>query len=299
MSCMAADDGWVPAAVRQYGEARSRADGILDLAFAPLAGQTRLIHIAHRMPVQVQRAHYLDPADPTMAFVTVVTVGGGVLHGDRIRQTVRLDPGAHVHLTTQAATKIYRMECGYAAQETTISVGDNAILEYLPSPLILQRNARYAQRTTITTAPTATVIYGDVLIPGRIAMGERGVYDAVALITEQVAEPPGPLIWRDALVIEPAQLPDSADATATIGTLIALTQIKPARDLADDLHAALAAACIGEDIWWGVSDLPGGTGVIVRLLSPDSRAVQIAHRRAWNAIRQLTLGRSALTLRHP
>lgn len=294
---MAVDNDWVPAAVQQYGDARSRADGLLELTCTPIAGQTRLTHLAHRMPVQVQRAQYLDPADPTMAFLSVITVGGGVLHGDRIRQVVRLDPGAHLHMTTPSATKVYRMERGYAAQETAIFVGDNAVLEYVPSPLILQRNARYAQRTTIVAAPTATVIYGDLVIPGRIAMGECGVYDVAALITQQITEPAGPTVWRDALVIEPARGLDVTGASATIGTFIALTRIKPARDLADDLHAALAETDLGEGIVWGVSDLPGGTGIIVRLLAHNSRMAQIAHHRVWNVMRRLTMGRNAPAVR--
>jgi len=275
---------WVPAVVRRHGEERSDADGMLDLHFAPVAGRTRLIGAAHRMPMQTQRAQYRDPDRPEVATMSLLMVGGGVLQGDRFCQTVRLAPDAHACLTTPAATKIYRMERGYAAHETTLTVGDGATLEYLPAPIIVQRGARYAQRVTIIAAPTATVLCGELLIPGRIAMGERGVYDVLALITERRDAPDGRLCWRDALVIEPGALPPAAGATETIGTLFALAPVA-----ADTVHAALASEPALHDTYWGTSDLPE-TGVIVRIIGTDSRVVQVAHAAAWRRVRALAHG---------
>lgn len=275
--------GWVPAIVRQHGEERSDADGMLALDFAPVAGQTRLVASSHRMPMQVQRAQYRDSACPDMATVPLLMIGGGVLQGDRIRQSVRLAPGARVCLTTPAATKIYRMERGYAAQEMTLSVADGATLEYLPAPIIVQHGARYAQRTTIIAAPTATVLCGEILIPGRIAMGERGVYDVLALITERRDGEDGQVRWRDALVIEPAMLPPGAGAKETIGTLFALAPIT-----AEAVHAALTSEPAMYHIYWGTSDLPD-TGIIVRIADEDSHAVQAAQAAALRCIRSLAL----------
>lgn len=275
--------GWVPAAVRRYGEERSDADGMLDLQFAPVAGLTRLVHTTHRMPMQVQRAQYRDTRYPEMATVPLLMIGGGVLQGDRIRQSVQLASGAHAHLMTPAATKVYRMERGYAAHDTALMIADGAVLEYLPAPIIAQHGARYAQRITIIAAPAATVLCGEVLIPGRIAMGERGVYDAIALITERRDAPDGRLRWRDALVIEPAALPSGAGETETIGTLFALAPIT-----ANAVHAALAAEPAMYPTHWGTSDLPD-TGIIVRIAGENSHAVQVAHAAVWRCIRSLAL----------
>ncbi len=265
---------------------------MLDLTFASVAGRTRITHAAYASPLAVQRVQYRDPFLPTMAVVPVLTVGGGVLGGDRLRQSVRAEAGANVHVTTMTATKLYRMEHGYAALDTTVIAGEGAVVEYLPAPIIAQRGARYAARTRIIAAPTATVICGDVLIPGRLAMAERGVYDTVSLITQGCREPDGEPDWRDALAIEPAQLPGGA--TTTVGTLFGLTRAHPAAALADALHTACLADPHFAAVQWGVSDLPGASGVVVRMMGEGSRAVQEAHYAAWHQLRILLLGIDAL-----
>ncbi len=63
---------------------------------------------------------HLDAAAPDMAFVYVQNPTGGVFAGDRLLTSVTADPGARVHLTTQSATKLYRMEGGEARQELTL-----------------------------------------------------------------------------------------------------------------------------------------------------------------------------------
>jgi len=223
-----------------------------------------------------------------MAVVPVLTIGGGVLGGDRLCQYVRAEAGAIVHITTMTATKLYRMEHGYAAQDTTVIAGEGAVVEYIPAPIIAQRGARYAGRTRIIAAPTATVICGDVLIPGRLAMAERGVYDVVSLITQGCGEPDSEPTWRDALTVEPAQLPGGA--ATTVGTLFGITHTHPAAALADALHIACLSDPLFAAVQWGVSDLPGGAGVIVRIVGEGSRAVQEAHRAAWHQLRTLLLG---------
>jgi len=279
---------WVPSGIRQYGDARSRANGTLDLTFAPIAGRTRITHAAYQSPLAVQCAQYRDPFLPTLAVVPILTIGGGVLGGDRLCQIVRAEAGAMVHLTTMTATKLYRMEHGYAAQDTTVIAGEGAVVEYLPAPVIAQRSARYAARTRIIAAPTATVICGDVLIPGRLAMGERGVYDAVSFVTQGCSALTGEPGWRDALTIAPAQLPGGG--AAVVGTLFGITRTRPAVALADALHHACLSDPVFAAVQWGVSDLPDAAGVIVRIVGEDSRAVQETHHAAWHQLRMALLG---------
>ena len=273
---------WVPAVVRRFGDERSDAYGTLDVQLAPIAAQTRIVRAAHRIPLQIQRAQYRAHDDQGMATLPLLMVGGGILQGDRFQQVVRLAPHAHAHLITPAATKIYRMERGYAAHETTLIAEDGALLEYLPAPIIAQRGARYAQRLTIVAAPTATVLCGEILIPGRLAMGERGAYDTIALITERRDATDGRICWRDALLIEPAALPHSVGTTETIGTLFALASITAAT-----VHAALASEPAMRGTYWGTSDLPEA-GIIVRIAGGDSRIVQAAHTAACGHLRALT-----------
>lgn len=161
-------------------------------------------------------------------------------------------------------------------------------MEYLPAPVIAQRGSRYAARMRIIAAPTATVLCGDVLIPGRLAMGERGVYDAVSLITQGCSTPDGEPGWRDALTIAPAQLPGGG--AAVVGTLFGITRTLPAAALADALHHACLSDPVFAAVQWGVSDLPDDTGVIIRIVGEGSRTVQEAHHAAWHQLRMALLG---------
>ena len=75
---------------------------------------------------------YLDAADPDMAFVYVQNPTGGVFAGDRLLTSVTADAGARVHLTTQSATKLYRMDGGEARQELRFELAPGAYVENMP-----------------------------------------------------------------------------------------------------------------------------------------------------------------------
>ena len=60
------------------------------------------------------RPLYYNPLRPDMPYTYLMTTGGGVLHGDRQRTDLRFGAGTSAHVTTQAHTKVYRMESGYA-----------------------------------------------------------------------------------------------------------------------------------------------------------------------------------------
>ena len=70
-------------------------------------------------------------------------------------------------MTTQSATKIHAMDANYAVQTQAITLADDAYLEFLPDPLIPHRRARFASDTRISIAPTATLLYSEIIQPGR------------------------------------------------------------------------------------------------------------------------------------
>src|SRR4051812_36526661 len=59
--------------------------GLLELTFDTVSGATRLVEHFQQAPLQIFRPLYLDPNRPDMAFVHVITTGGGLLQGDRYR----------------------------------------------------------------------------------------------------------------------------------------------------------------------------------------------------------------------
>jgi urease accessory protein UreG len=126
-----------------------------------------LARLDRRVPFLVQRALYWDEGMPQLPCVFIITTSGCVLQGDRLSLDVELAPGAQAHLTTQAATKIHSMDANYAAQVQTIRAGDESYLEFLPDTIIPHRHSRFHSETRISVAPSATVIYSEILLSGR------------------------------------------------------------------------------------------------------------------------------------
>ena len=59
------------------------------------------------------------------------------------------------------------MDANYAVQTQSITLADGAYLEFLPEPLIPHRRARFLSDTRIAIAPTATLLYAEIVQPGR------------------------------------------------------------------------------------------------------------------------------------
>ncbi|MFC8719200.1 urease accessory protein UreD [Kitasatospora sp. NPDC057198] len=272
--------------------------GILDLAFAVRGGRTELVERYQKTPLQIMRPLWIDPARPDTAYVYLMATGGGVAQADRYRIDARCGPGTRVHLTTQAATKVFRMEQDYASQLVHLTAGDGAYLEYLPDPLIPFRGSRFHQRTTVTAAPGATVVLGETITAGRLARGERHDYRVLATDLE-IARPDGTLLAVDALRLLPG-----GDRTAVTGpavfaghdhlaTLYAVSDLRPAAEIADTLHRALD----GSGLRYGVSTLPEDSGAWLRLLEDSPVRTAAALDAAWRAVRLLLTGEPAPALR--
>lgn len=84
-------------------------------------------------PWKVVRAFNL-PGNTRLAHLH--NVSGGILAGDRLALSVEVEPGAAAQITTTGATRLYRHRAGAAdsEQNTVLSVGEGALLEYLPTP---------------------------------------------------------------------------------------------------------------------------------------------------------------------
>ena len=272
--------------------------GLLDLTLAPSGGATRVQRQYQRAPLYVYRPIHLDPGRPDMAFVFVQQSGDGLVQGDRYRIDIDCAPGAAAHITTQAATKIYRARQNFATQLVNLRAGAGAVLEYLPDPVVPFRGSRFFQRTCVTADPDATVILGETLLPGRVAHGEAFAYDLFWAETE-VRRPDGTLLVADVLRLSPAAGDDPRSIGLlgphdVVATLFVVTgRIDPATTVGL-LRSALAGC---PAVAAGVSELRNGCGAVVRLLGPTSATVQAALRTAWSAARVALLGAPAPDLR--
>ncbi|MEW2295855.1 urease accessory protein UreD [Streptomyces sp. NPDC006743] len=271
--------------------------GLLELRYARVGERTELVHRYQKSPLQIMRPLYVDPLRPDMPFTYLMSTGGGIVQADRNRIDIDCGPDTAVHLTTQAATKLHRVEFDHATQVVHLTAGAGSYVEYLPDPLIPYRDARFYQQTRVSADPTATVLLGETIAAGRLARGERHAYRMLFSDLE-ITRPDGDLLVLDTVRLDP-QEPGSVTGPAVFGghdlmaTLFVLTPLAAAGEVADTLHEALRTA--GQA--FGVSVLPDDCGAWVRVMGSDPPAVARALRAAWDAVRRLLIGVPAPDLR--
>lgn len=281
--------------------------GLLELGFERVGGRTELVRHYQKSPLQIMRPLYFDPHRPDLPVTFLMSTGGGVIQADRLRTDLSFGPGTSGHVTTQAATKVYRMEHDYAVAQTLLSVGPDAYVEYLPDPVIPYVDSRFYQRTVITADPTATVLASETVLAGRLAHGERNAYQVFASDFE-LRRPGGELVALDTVRLEPGGAEGvgghrvdgcSVDGPAVLAgrsvmaCFFAVSPLAPARELADLLHATLA----GRGLPYGVSVLPQDCGAWVRVLGEHTEAVTRALGAVWDAVRRRLIGVPAPDLR--
>ena len=127
----------------------------LILRYANQQGKTALTHSYFSYPWYCFPPLYLDNTGCATTFLT--NPSGGFVGGDDLSLTATLGKNTHVLLTTPSATKIYRMLEQSATQSIDITVGPNAILEWMPDLTIPFAGSRSVSYTHLTL-PTSDLV---------------------------------------------------------------------------------------------------------------------------------------------
>ena len=268
--------------------------GLLEMVLGRRDGVTRVQRQYQRVPLHVYRPIYLDERRPDMAFLFVQQFGEGFVQGDRYRIDIDCEPGSAAHVTTQAATNVFGARENFATQLVNLRVGAGAVLEYLPDPVVPFRGSRLFQRTCVTVDPEATAIFGETLLPGRVAHQETHAYDLYWAETE-VRRLDETLLFADVLRLsaQDGEDPTSIGRLGPHDVFAALYVVSGQASTADVLAPLRSALSARPDVLAGVSELPNRCGVSVKFLGPTSRAVRSALETAWNTARVELLGAPA------
>jgi urease accessory protein len=277
-------------------------DSSLELRFAYDAAMrsTLLSESLYEPPLKVVRAFTL--ADGA-ALSHLHNVSGGLLGDDRLSLSVRLDENAKVQLTTTGATRIYRAreEAGPAIQRTEISLAANALLEYLPDPIIPFAHARFSQRTEILLTPGAGLFWWEILAPGREASGELFAYDSVEMKADLRAQ--GRLIAAERVKLEPRKY--SLSSPARLGVYrywatfyICRVGLDPAAWLAleERLREAASEFNYPGKALWGISTLVAH-GLVCRCVALHGRDVVFGLNQLWREAKLALYGAEAVPQR--
>jgi urease accessory protein len=266
-------------------------EGLLDLRFAVAPdGRTHAVRRRFRFPLRMTAPMYLDPARSGMAFVYVQNPTGGVFAGDHLQTRLELEADATVHVTTQAATKVYRMDEGLGIHMTGVTLAPGSYLELMPDLVIPHAGSRLVQTLDVEIAEGASLFATEMIAPGRLARGERFDY-ALLDMRMRVVDAEGVDLVAETLRFEPARRrPERrglAGAYRFVGTALALA---PGRDVAALARAVDDACGDGRDPAAAACVLPTDIGVAVRALADSHRALRDILHAVWTVTRERLVG---------
>lgn len=249
------------------------------------------------LPFHITRGMYIDRNFENMAFIYSQNPTGGIIQGDRQITNIECKEDSMVHVTSQGASKVQMMNANYACSEITLKVYDNAVLEYLPEPVILYAGSRFFQRTNIEVGSGSTVFYSEITVPGRIARGEEfqfKLYQSDITVKNSI----GDLLFRDRVIIDPEKT--DLGKQGPMGGYKILGNfylISPGKDHEKIIEAIRSISTRSDDVAEGITLLPNNSGILFRVLGMSTKSVNETISRVWNELRQNILGAEAPNLR--
>lgn len=170
----------------------------LKLRFRRTGERSLLAERRHFGPLVVQKALY--PEGLSVCHAIIVHPPGGIAGGDELTLTMNVEDGAHALATTPAAGKWYKAGGLPARQDASFTVGDDAVLEWLPLETIVFDGARAGMEWRVDLAPRAAFAAWDVICLGRKASGEAfrtGAYRQAMRIFRD-----GRQLWGDLIALD-------------------------------------------------------------------------------------------------
>src|SRR4030088_3051195 len=149
--------------------AANRAQGSVTFDVHQVEGITRRRHLHESGSLRVR---FPSPEAEGLSAVFVNTAGG-VAGGDRFDIDIAAGEGSRLAVTTAAAEKIYRAQGPAAQLNIALKAADGSHLAWLPQETILFDRARVSRRIDIDLAEGASLLFCEIVVFGRAAMGER------------------------------------------------------------------------------------------------------------------------------
>ena len=210
----------------------------------------------------------LFPRAGDMLQSILINTSGGVTGGDRLALEAGVGAGAALSLTTQAAERAYRSLDGSPGQVSSrITVGDDALLHWLPQELILFEGCALTRTLEIDLSASSRFLMVEPVIFGRVAMGET--LTSGAFHDEITVRREGRPLYRDATRL-------SGDISATLARP-AVAQ--GARAMASLLFVDPRAEAVSPRIRALLPDTGGASllapdVLVLRLLAEDSHLLR-------------------------
>jgi urease accessory protein len=188
------------------------------------------------------------------------------------------------------------MDANFAAQSQEIVLREGAYLEYIPDPVIPHRGTRFVSRTRISIAEGATLLYSEILMPGRKYYGEGELFEYELYSSLLRAERPGGReLFAERLVCAPKQRNVRRNGVMgnfdVLGTVVLLAP----REKFERVFARVPAEFNrAENCAAGASRLPNEAGLIYKVVGMESQPVRAKVREFQAVVREEVVGRKLM-----
>lgn len=247
--------------------------GRLELTFAVCNGSTVLAHSYAEPPFRAGRTF---PAAAGCHFI-LASSAPGIFGGDSFDQTVIVQAGADVRLTSQSALQAHPTPDGSVATLTSaFRVERHARLHCEWDPVIPFPDARLDQRIQIELEEGASLFWSDAVMSGREARGERWRF---ARLAHQLrCSRAGALVYLERYDLDTSEDRFShrwiAGDNCYFGTLLIVAP-QVDRALAEEMHRDIN----GIEQVRGAADVIEDGVLLVRLMSASGVAFHAVRRR--------------------
>ncbi|MWC30467.1 urease accessory protein UreD [Paenibacillus sp. MMS18-CY102] len=276
----------IPTSTRTLGHGRVTA---LRASFECPRDRTVMTEKYHNAPIKIAKTFPLGKGVGAI----VMDVSPGLLDGDHYELNWQCGDRSRVYVTNQSFTKVHPAgEQNGALLRQSFTLGEGAVMEHMPEPVMLYKGAAFRSETNVTLSQGAIWMQVDVWCPGRTLRGE--VFQYARFDSRTRVHYGEELIFAQRQLIEPASqlitVPGSWEKASHIGSFLAFGDRIGAAQL-EAVREALAALP-NRDVY-GIAigaSLTHKHGLAVMAAGTASWPLQEALRSAWAAVRLSVLG---------
>ncbi len=260
-------------------------------------GRTELISRYHTSPLKIAKTFSLSNEGWRQLAVVQMDGSPGLLEGDRYLFDWHLREGTRLYATNQAYTRVHPCIAGDSRLNQRFSLESGAVLEWIPEPVMLFRDARFVSETELDLAEGSICMLGDIFCPGRISRGEAFAFRSYD--TKLTVRYNGELVHYQRQKWEPDVLPignpGCFGSYSHVGTFSVFSDLATA-DIVNKVRESLEGlADEPEGLCWGIART-ARHGLVVQAAGNAAWKLQRLLLKAWDSARYQLLGQPPLRL---
>ena len=253
-----------------------------------LEAQRTVLHHQHNGPLRILKSLY--PEGDAICHNVIIHPPGGLVGGDVLDVSLRVEAGAHALVSTPGATRFYATDNALATQQVHIQLGTSARLEWLPLEAIAYPGCQARNTVQATLGEGAEWLGWDVTALGLPSAGQP--FDTGRF--SQRLEIPG--LWLEQAQLDASDTrllnsPLGLDGQRCLGTMwlacgTALTRERR-EHLLDTVRSVLATA--PAQVQAGAT-CPNPNMLVLRAVAPLVEPLMALFQQVWAELRPAAWG---------